>query len=153
MRVAITDQPIDTQALLEQITQPAHGAALLFVGTVRDLNEGRPVTGIRYEAYHAMAETVLAQIAGEAEARCGCETAVAHRTGELGVGEASVAIAVSAAHRAPAFDAARYIIEEIKKRLPIWKHEHYASGETDWVGGVVPAAVSPEETRDRGARP
>ena len=153
MRAAITDQPIDTQALLEQVAQPAHGAALLFVGTVRDLNEGRPVTGIRYEAYHEMAESMLAQIAAEAEARSGCEVAVVHRTGELGVGEASVAIAVSGAHRAPAFDAARYIIEEIKKRLPVWKHEHYASGETDWVSGVVPAASSPSEARERGARP
>jgi molybdopterin synthase catalytic subunit len=88
-----------------------------------------------------MAERVLADIAMEAEGgTSGCELRVVHRTGELKVGEASVAIAISTPHRAEAFSAARYVIEEIKKRLPVWKHEHYADGAPAWVRGVAPEA-------------
>jgi molybdopterin synthase catalytic subunit len=93
-----------------------------------------------------MAEDVLAQIAKEAEERTQSGTiAVVHRTGELDLGEVSVAIAVATPHRAEAFDGARYIIEEIKKRLPVWKHERYADGSTDWVAGAEPPVEAARE--------
>lgn len=153
MQVSLTDRPIDTNLLVESVARDAHGAVLLFVGTVRDLNEGRRVTGIRYEAYREMAESVLAQIVAEAEQRIGGgEIRVTHRVGELEVGEASVAIAVSTPHRAQAFDSARYIIEEIKKRLPVWKHEVYGAGESAWVTGVQPGALAPADASSDGFR-
>jgi molybdopterin synthase catalytic subunit len=133
---------------LAEVSRNAHGAVLLFVGTVRDLNEGRRVLGIRYEAYREMAEVVLDQIAQEAEHTAGdCAIAVAHRIGDLDVGDASVMIAVSSPHRAQAFDASRYIIEEIKKRLPIWKHESYAEGDSAWVKGQELPEEPPAEWR------
>src|SRR5262245_51109403 len=96
MGATITDQPLDPVRLLNEVSRDAHGAVLLFLGTVRDLNEGRRVTGIRYEAYREMAEAILAQIVEEAEQRAGdCAIAVTHRIGDLAVGEASVMIAVS----------------------------------------------------------
>jgi molybdopterin synthase catalytic subunit len=141
MRAWIDDAPIDVNRLLESIEHDRHGAIVLFVGTVRDLNEGRPVVGIQYEAYREMAARVLEQIVGEAEQAAGsCQIAAVHRVGRLEVGEASVAIAVSTPHRAAAFTASRYIIEEIKKRLPIWKQEMYADGGPVWLNGAHPAA-------------
>jgi len=126
---------------------PEDGAVLLFLGTVRNQNEGRRVVGMRYDAYVAMAESVLAEIAAEAATRLGTDRiVVAHRIGNLRVGEVSVAIAVSSPHRAEAYEASRYVIEEIKKRLPVWKEEHYAEGDARWLEGQVPPV--PEATGD-----
>lgn len=146
MRSWVTREPIDAGALLAAVGAPADGAALLFVGTVRDHNDGRPVVGVRYEAYVEMAEPVLEQIAGEAAARLGTDrVAVVHRVGELAVGEASVAIAVSSPHRAEAFDACRFVIEEIKRRLPIWKEERYAGDASPrWLAGTPPPLTEPQ---------
>jgi molybdopterin synthase catalytic subunit len=135
----ITDRPLDTAALLQRVCGPAAGAAVLFMGTVRDHNQGAAVTGIRYEAYAEMAGAVLEEIAAEAEARFDARVAAVHRVGELVVGEASVAIAAAAAHRAQAYDASRYVIEEIKVRLPVWKEERYANGTSRWLDGAAPA--------------
>lgn len=133
----ITEEVIDPSALLEAVADHGHGASLLFLGTVRDHADGRSVSGMEYEAYVEMAEATLAAIAEEAAARLdGGAVAVIHRIGELGLGEASVAIAIGSPHRAPAYDANRYVIEEIKKRLPVWKHEHYADGDEAWVEGT-----------------
>lgn len=132
----IVHEPIDPADVLGRVGDPSDGAILLFLGTVRDHAEGRSVDGMRYEAYQAMAEDVLAQIAREAAARLGTDRlAVVHRVGDLAIGEISVAIAVSSAHRAEAYDASRYVIEEIKKRLPVWKHERYPGGAAAWVPG------------------
>ena len=137
--IRIVDSPIDANSLLESVRHPGHGAQVLFVGTVRDLNEGRSVIGIRYEAYREMAESVLRDIVREAtKGDDHMLVGALHRTGELRVGEASVAIAVSSPHRAEAFAAARYIIEEIKKRLPVWKHESFAGGGSEWLSGINP---------------
>lgn len=137
VHTALTTDPIDGAALLARLDDHGHGAALLFVGTVRNHADGRPVSGMRYEAYVEMAEPVLAEIATEAAAQLNHgAVAVVHRIGELELGEASVAIAVASDHRAPAYDANRYVIEEIKKRLPVWKHEHYTDGQTAWVEGT-----------------
>jgi molybdopterin synthase catalytic subunit len=142
----ITAELIEPAAVLAAVGSAADGAVLLFLGTVREQNEGRPVTGMRYDAYDAMAAEVLRAIAAEAAARAGSDRiAVVHRTGELAIGEVSVAIAVSAPHRAAAYDASRYVIEQIKLRLPVWKHEHYADGAARWLEGVVPPAGQARE--------
>ena len=139
----ITTSPIDPSTVLARVGAPADGAVALFVGTVRNANEGRPVGGMEYEGYAAMAREQLAAIVSEAAVRAGTgRVAAVHRLGELAVGEASVAIAVSTPHRAEAFDAARYVIEEIKKRLPVWKRERYLDGEARWLGGEVPVEAA-----------
>ena len=143
MRAWITTRPIETGEVLAQVGTPADGATVLFLGHVRESNQGRPVTGVRYDAYVEMAERVLAEIAAEAAVRLGTNRlAVVHRVGELRVGEVSVAIAASSPHRAQAFAAARDIIEAIKRRVPIWKEEHYVEGASVWLPGQVPAAGS-----------
>lgn len=147
MRSAIVTHPLDAAALLAEVAAPRNGATIAFVGTVREVNEGRAVTGIDYRAYEAMAERELAAIVAEAAARFGTEDIVVeHRLGTLGLGEASVVIAVAHPRRAGAFDAARHVLEELKRRLPIWKREHYADGTREWVepaGAPVPDEVTP----------
>lgn len=134
MRASLVELPIDTAALLREVSADESGAVTLFVGTVRNSNDGRPVTGIEYTAYAAMASSELTKIVGEASQQFGTDhVVVEHRLGYLALGEASVAIAVSHARRAPAMDASRFVIEEIKKRVPIWKREHYADGTREWV--------------------
>lgn len=144
MRTAIVSDTIDVTGLLAEVASVAHGATSLFVGTVRDVNDGRSVSGIEYSAYKAMAEEELRRIALEAAARFGTSSIVVeHRVGELELGDASIAIAVAHAHRANALDATRFIIEETKKRVPIWKRERYADGTREWVdaaSGRTPAA-------------
>lgn len=135
----VTNDPIDPAAVLKRVGAPGDGAAALFLGTVRNSNEGRPVGGMEYQGYRNMARDQLAAIAAEAAEQAHSDRlAVVHRLGELAVGEVSVAIAVSTPHRAEAFRAARYVIEEIKKRLPIWKRERYLDGEEAWLDGHLP---------------
>jgi molybdopterin synthase catalytic subunit len=130
----LTRDPIDPAALLRLAGRPANGALVLFVGVVRDVNDGRAVTGIEYSAYEAMAATELADIATEAAARFGTpDIAIEHRLGELALEEASVGIAVGHPHRGGAYDASRWIIEQLKRRVPIWKREHYVDGTREWV--------------------
>jgi molybdopterin synthase catalytic subunit len=134
---ALVDRPIDPAALLRAVAAPGVGATALFLGTVRNVHDGRSVTGIDYQAYAAMAARHLATIVAEASQRYGtCGVSAEHRVGHLALGEISVAIAASHERRAPAFAAARYVIEEIKRRLPIWKREHYADGTREWVDPV-----------------
>jgi molybdopterin synthase catalytic subunit len=146
VRADIVEREIDCAALLREVAAHANGATVLFVGTVRDVNDDRAVTGIDYTAYRAMAARELAAIVGEAAARHGTtHIVVEHRVGTLGLGDASVAIAVGHARRAAAFDASRQIIEELKRRVPIWKREHYADGTREWVDPTrsVAAAAAP----------
>lgn len=135
----VTDGVLSTAEVLGRVGADEDGAVLLFLGVVRDHNDGRPVTGMEYEAYREMAEKVLEEIAVEVEKRWGTDRIVVlHRIGTLEIGEASVAIAVSTPHRAEAYEASRYVIEEIKERLPVWKREHYEDGELRWVPGRRP---------------
>jgi molybdopterin synthase catalytic subunit len=128
---------------MRRVGDVGHGAVLLFVGTVRDHAEGRRVSGMGYEAYASMAEAVLSDIVDEAAARWGTDhIAAEHRIGELDLGEVSVAIAVSTPHRVDAYEASRYVIEQIKVRLPVWKHEHFVEGDSRWVPGQTPPTVS-----------
>jgi molybdopterin synthase catalytic subunit len=134
MRTAIVDRPIDVHALMREVANVRHGATILFVGTVRDTNDGSPVSGLDYSSYTGMAEQELAAIVLEAAERWDTDDIVVeHRVGSLELGEASVAIAVAHPHRAEAYDASRYVIEELKKRLPVWKREHYLDGRSEWV--------------------
>ena len=138
-RVAVIDVPIDTAAILREVDSPAHGASILFVGTVREVNEGRPVDGMEYTAYVAMAEKEMAAIASEAKERfSGSFVVIVHRIGELAIGEASVAIATANAHRDAAYQANRYVIEQLKARVPIWKREHYTDGTREWIDPTSP---------------
>jgi len=141
IHAALVHEPIDPAAVLARVGHDEDGAAVLFLGTVRNHADARPVSGITYEAYEEMASPVLTEIAREAAELLGTERlAVVHRVGELSVGEHSVAIAASSPHRAQAFEASRYVIEEIKKRLPVWKKEHYRDGRQEWVAGTTPQA-------------
>jgi molybdopterin synthase catalytic subunit len=143
-------EPIDPTALLRAVARPAHGAVLLFLGVVREVNDGRGVTGIEYSAYESMAERELGAIAVEAESRFGATSvAVVHRLGELSLEEASVGIAVAHAHRGVAYDASRWVIEELKRRVPIWKREHYVDGTREWVD---PTGRPVETAHSEGAR-
>lgn len=132
-RARLVDEPIDVADLLSHVTTVAHGATVLFIGTVRDVNDGRDVTGIEYSAYRTMADRELRAIAGEAAERFDAAISVVHRLGVLALGEASVAIACAHAHRAAAYDASRFVIEELKRRVPIWKREQYVDGTRQWV--------------------
>jgi len=139
--IRVGPEPIDPGALLAMVPGASDGAVLLFWGVVRNQNQGRAVESLEYETYPAMAEAVLLEIAREARERWSIgEIAIQHRTGKLEVGEGSVAIAVASPHRAEAYEASRYIIEELKQRVPIWKREGYADGpgEREWLGGHIP---------------
>jgi molybdopterin synthase catalytic subunit len=138
MRTAIVRDPIDISALLREVAATANGATVLFTGSVRELSEGRAVSGIEYDAYEAMAGEELARIVAEACERFTTFHIVAeHRIGSLALGEVSVAIAAGHPRRAAAFDAARYVIEEIKLRLPVWKQERFTDGTREWVDARV----------------
>ena len=135
----VTRDPIDAAALLQSVVAPSDGAALLFWGVVRAEHGGRAVSHLEYEAYAPMAEAKLAEIAAEARDRWSTgEIAVVHRVGRLEVGEASVAIVVASPHRPEAYEASRYVIEQLKRRVPVWKREGYTDGDSEWVPGFTP---------------
>jgi molybdopterin synthase catalytic subunit len=131
---SVSNRTIDAQALAAAVTTPECGACVLFTGIVRALSDDlQPVTGLHYEAHDAMAVAEFERIAGEARDRFGeCRIGVQHRTGDLSIGEVAVAVAVASAHRKTAFEACEYVIDELKARAPIWKKEHYTSGESSW---------------------
>jgi molybdopterin synthase catalytic subunit len=131
--VALTEDPLVVQTWCDRVADAGAGAVLAFVGTVRDSKHGRQVIGIDYEAYAPMAERELRRLANDIRSRFGARrVAVAHRIGRLAVGDPSVVIAVSTAHRAEGFDALRHAIETLKKNVPIWKKERFEDGEV-WV--------------------
>jgi molybdopterin synthase catalytic subunit len=139
-RAWITSEQIGAESVLPLVASEQHGAALIFLGIVRDHNEGRTVSGVYYEAYREMAERTLAEIVSAAEQRVApASIAAVHRVGELAVGDVSIAIAVSTPHRAEAFAACRSVIEEVKQRLAVWKQERYVTGERDWLAGTTPS--------------
>lgn len=134
-------RPISPEGLLAAVAGPAHGALTLFLGTVRDLNDGRAVSGIDYSAYEPMAERELQRILeAVAHQHPGVRVAVEHRLGTLAVGETSIGIAAAHAHRAPALAAVREVIDSIKLDVPIWKREHYVDGGREWVA-AAPVAL------------
>ena len=132
--VAVVPDGIDPNAALDHVTAPDCGAVVLFLGTVRNHSPGRTgVTHLEYEAYEGVVEPKIREIVAEAREKWPIRRAAAlHRTGDLAVGEISVAVAVSSPHRDDAFAAGRYLIDELKQRAPIWKKEHWPGG-GEWV--------------------
>jgi molybdopterin synthase catalytic subunit len=130
----VTHKALNLQELVAFVTDPEAGAIVTFVGTTRNNNEGRRVVALDYDAYPEMAEKELARIGDEAKKNWNIQRmAIVHRIGPVQITEPSVVIAVSAAHRADAFEACRFAIEEIKKTVPIWKKEVFEGGEV-WIG-------------------
>jgi molybdopterin synthase catalytic subunit len=134
MTFRISAEPLDPAALGRALADVRAGACVEFQGWVRNHNEGQEVLALEYEAYPALAEKEGRRILEEAAARWTLLRADSiHRTGRLALGDLAVWVGVSAAHRGDAFEACRYIIDETKARVPIWKKEHYASGATQWI--------------------
>ena len=133
-RFRLADTPFDVASLRAGLLDARVGGYASFEGWVRDHNDGRPVLGLRYEAYAALAAAEGQRIVEEAAARFAI-TGVhcVHRTGELAIGDLAVWVGVGAAHRGAAFDACRFVIDEVKARVPIWKHERYAGGDAGWL--------------------
>ena len=136
IRVTVGDAPIDAAGLIAEVGRPESGATVLFLGTVRDHSPGKEgVTHLDYEVYPEQVEPKIREVVDEAVARWSViAVAVEHRSGRVALEEASVAVAVSAAHRADAFAAAAYIIDQLKTRAPIWKKEHWPGG-AEWSQG------------------
>ena len=133
--VALGPEQIDPAVVIAQVSSTAAGAVVLFLGTVREFTSGRRTIALDYEAYPSMAERVMREIATEANDRWPVtHLSLVHRVGRLELGEISVAVAASSPHRQDAFEAGRYLIEELKKRAPVWKQENWENGETEWVG-------------------
>jgi molybdopterin synthase catalytic subunit len=130
----LSSEPLQLGALVAQVESASHGGIVCFMGNVRDHNDGRAVLRLDYSAYEPMAEAECGRIRAEAEARWDCAVALQHRVGSLTVGEAAVAVAAASAHREAAFAACRFVIEEIKRRVPIWKREVFADGTSEWIG-------------------
>ncbi|MEX0701030.1 MAG: molybdenum cofactor biosynthesis protein MoaE [Planctomycetales bacterium] len=130
----LTREPIDHAALTESVRTADCGAVVLFLGTVREMTGDRRTLALDYEAYPAMAEAELAKLETEARAQWTLgDVAIVHRLGRLELGEISIAIAVAAPHRDAAFEAGKFLIDELKVRVPIWKKENWADGTTEWV--------------------
>jgi molybdopterin synthase catalytic subunit len=133
--IKVTADVLSIDEAYAAVKRPDCGAVALFVGTVRDHHDGKPVLSLSYTAFKEMAEKEFAKIAAEIAARWKIgEVYIAHRTGKLAIGDASVVIAVSSGHRAEAFEACRHAIETLKKTAPIWKEEFYDQGKA-WVSG------------------
>jgi molybdopterin synthase catalytic subunit len=138
--IRLVSTPIEVEPLLASVESDTTGAVAIFLGRVRNHAEGRTVTGMMYEAYAPMAEKEMERIAHELRQRWPVEKiSVVHRVGELSIGEVSVAIAVCSAHRQQAFEACKYAIDELKRRVPIWKKERFEDGSA-WVEGVPPGS-------------
>lgn len=146
MHCVVTREPIDAAGLLRRVRSDADGAVLVFAGVVRDHHEGRSVESLAYEAYEEMAVEKIERICADVGARFEVgELAVAHRVGDLAVGDISVVIAVAAPHRDAAYKASREIIERVKAEVPIWKRERYADGGEIWREGAVPDVPEAEK--------
>lgn len=133
----ITDQPLDLNLLIAETADNVCGALITFVGTVRNHNEDRSVRAMTYEAHVSLAEKMLRELEDEVLSRFDVQQCrIQHRIGTLQLGEASVIIIVRASHRDAAYQASRYAIDELKQRTPIWKEEHYVTGDSRYLDGV-----------------
>ena len=138
MSFEISERPVDAGALKRRLSADAAGACVCFEGWVRDHNDGNEVRALEYEAHQGLAVKEGNVIVAEAVAKFELQAAVAvHRVGYLDIGDCAVWVGVASSHRGDAFAACRYIIDELKQRLPIWKKEHYAGGESGWINCVT----------------
>jgi molybdopterin synthase catalytic subunit len=132
--IQLTTERIDTDAVLAAVSDNAAGAAVLFVGTTREFTAGRQTSSLEYDCYPEMAEKKLAALLDDAGQRWPLiQATIVHRLGRLELGEASVAVAVSTAHRREAFEAAQWIMDQLKEIVPIWKKENWSDGSSQWV--------------------
>jgi molybdopterin synthase catalytic subunit len=139
--IRLTNDPIDYAALTESVRSPQSGAVVLFLGTVREMTGGRQTIALDYECYPAMAEAKMRELLDEARRRWPIDkAAIEHRLGHLELGEISIALAVSCPHRGQAFEAGKWLIDELKVQVPIWKKENWSDGSTEWVHPGVPPA-------------
>ena len=136
--IALTRQPIDPTALLAAVQDPLCGAVVLFLGTVRELTGAVRTVHLEYDAYAPMAEKKLREVAALAGERWLLKrVGIVHRLGKLAVGDIAVAVAVSTPHRAEAFAAAEFIMDQVKELVPIWKQENAPDGSAEWVHGTT----------------
>ena len=136
--IEITHEPLDPKAVTARVMRDTNGAVVTFLGVTRNFTGERRVLHLEYEAYRPMADAKLHEIADDIRTRWEIEdVAIAHRLGRLEVGETSLVVAVASPHRAEAFAACRFLIEEVKRRAPVWKKEHYVSGKSEWVSGCA----------------
>ena len=129
----LTERPIELAGLVAAVQSPERGGIAVFLGLVRNHHGGRAVLRLDYSAYEPMGEAECQRIVAEAATRWDAAIALQHRVGTLAVGDAAVAIVAASAHREAAFAACRFVIDEVKRRVPIWKREHYADGSVAWV--------------------
>lgn len=141
--------PIEIANLVRAVGDDARGGIATFLGVVRNHQEGRQVLRLEYVAYEPMAEAESARIVAEAQASWPVTVALAHRLGDLAIGDVAVGVAAAAAHRAEAFAACRYVIDEVKRRVPIWKKESYADGTVAWVDPTARHPLAHEELNSR----
>jgi molybdopterin synthase catalytic subunit len=137
LRAAVGEEPLDVAEHAALVDHPAAGAVVTFAGVVRDHDGGRSVLGLEYSA-HPTASTVVAEVAADVAARATGVRAIAvsHRVGTLAIGDVALACAVAADHRREAFDTCSELVEEIKRLLPVWKHQSYADGDDEWVNSA-----------------
>lgn len=135
MRILVTPDVLRADEAIASVASPRAGAIEIFLGVVRDHNLGRGVSYLEYEAYPSMAEKVMAKLAEEAKEKFGlADCAIFHRTGRLEIGETSLLVAISSGHRAPAFEAGKWLVDSIKQQVPVWKKEVWENGEA-WIEG------------------
>jgi molybdopterin synthase catalytic subunit len=147
MKFEVTERRIDPEALKKELSREAAGAFVSFEGWVRDHNDGQAVTALEYEAHAPVANKEGQRILNEAIERFDVLAAFGqHRVGRLQIGDCAVWVGVSAAHRGVAFDACRYIIDELKQRVPIWKKEHYVGGPSGWINSQTDAMPTDGDT-------
>ena len=148
MSFKISDQPIQSDLLRQEVLDDTAGGFVSFEGWVRNFNEGQTVNGLEYSAYVPLAEKEGSRIIEEAKERFDIAAAACvHRVGTLEISDMAVWVGVSSAHRGAAFEASRYIIDEVKDRVPIWKREHYVNGATTWVKCASDTKVEDPEGR------
>ncbi|HEX7336350.1 MAG TPA: molybdenum cofactor biosynthesis protein MoaE [Gemmatimonadales bacterium] len=138
----LTTSPIDLPELVARVQSPVRGGIASFLGTVRNHHGGRAVARLEYSAYGPMVEAECARIVAEAQSRWKVAVVLEHRIGVLQIGDTAVAVVAASPHRDEAFVACRYVIEEVKRRVPIWKREVYADGSVEWVGAAAGGAAA-----------
>ncbi len=142
----LTSEPIQLESLLASVRSPARGGVATFVGAVRDHHAGRRVIRLHYSAYGPMAEAECERIVAETESRWPVAVALRHRTGALEVGVTVIIAVAASGHRDAAFAACRHLVEEVKRRVPIWKQESYADGGVEWVDPTASGRPVPVES-------
>lgn len=145
----LTRDRIQVDDLTQVVAARDRGGIAVFIGAVRDHHGGRAVVELEYSGYGAMVESIGAVIVEEAESRWPVKVALRHRLGVVPIGDAAVVVAAAGGHRDEAFAACRHVIEEVKKRLPIWKRERYADGTEAWVDPTAPGGIRPARAAER----